>query len=128
MPEWVEGKKVNLLVQMALRKDERFRDVPLITDLASNEEQRQIIRLIIAGQAIARPFFGPPGIPEDRKQALRAAFDRRCRTPSSGPKRSARRWTSIRCRARKWKAFSPGALCAAEGLGPEGRPGDPPQR
>ena len=81
LPEWVEGKKVNLLVQMALRKDARFPDVPLITDLASNDEQRQIIRLIIAGQAIARPFFAPPRIPEDRKQALRAAFDATMQDP-----------------------------------------------
>ena len=39
------------------------------------EEQRRVIRLVVAGQAIARPFFGPPGIPEDRKQALRKAFE-----------------------------------------------------
>ncbi len=74
--EWLAGGKVNLLAQMALRKDDRFPDVPLITDLATTDEQRQIIRLIVAGQAIARPFFGPPGIPTDRKQALRDAFDR----------------------------------------------------
>jgi tripartite-type tricarboxylate transporter receptor subunit TctC len=79
--DWIAGKQVNLLAQMALRKDDRFPDVPLVTDLAQNEEQRQIIRLIVAGQAIARPFFGPPGIPADRKQALRAAFDRTMQDP-----------------------------------------------
>ena len=79
--DWIAGKQVNLLAQMALRKDDRFPDVPLITELAQNEEQRQIIRLIVAGQAIARPFFGPPGIPADRKQALRAAFDRTMQDP-----------------------------------------------
>jgi tripartite-type tricarboxylate transporter receptor subunit TctC len=79
--DWISGKQVNLLVQMALRKDDRFPDVPLVTDLAQSDEQRQVIRLIVAGQAIARPFFGPPGIPEDRKQALRAAFDHTMRDP-----------------------------------------------
>jgi tripartite-type tricarboxylate transporter receptor subunit TctC len=79
--DWIAGKQVNLLAQMALRKDDRFPDVPLITELAQSEEQRQIIRLIVAGQAIARPFFGPPGIPADRKQALRAAFDRTMQDP-----------------------------------------------
>jgi tripartite-type tricarboxylate transporter receptor subunit TctC len=79
--DWIAGKQVNLLAQMALRKDERFPDVPLVTELAQSDEQRQIIRLIVAGQAIARPFFGPPGIPEDRKQALRAAFDRTMQDP-----------------------------------------------
>jgi tripartite-type tricarboxylate transporter receptor subunit TctC len=79
--DWIAGKQVNLLAQMALRKDDRFPDVPLVTELAQSEEQRQIIRMIVAGQAIARPFFGPPGIPEDRKQALRAAFDRTMQDP-----------------------------------------------
>ena len=80
-PEWVEGKKVNLLVQMALRKDERFHSVPLIAEFAKTEEQRQVIKLVIAGQAIARPFFGPPGIPEERKMALRTAFDKTMQDP-----------------------------------------------
>ena len=79
--DWIAGKQVNLLAQMALRKDDRFPDVPLVTELAQSDEQRQIIRLIVAGQAIARPFFGPPGIPADRKQALRAAFDRTMQDP-----------------------------------------------
>lgn len=80
-PEWVAGKKVHLLVQMATRKDERFNTVPLITDFAKSEEQRHIIGLVIAGQAIARPFFAPPDIPDDRKAALRAAFDQTMRDP-----------------------------------------------
>ncbi|MCC6887867.1 MAG: hypothetical protein IT536_04965 [Hyphomicrobiales bacterium] len=80
-PEWVEGNKVNLLVQMALRKDERFSRVPLVTDLVQNDEQRQTIRLVIAGQAIARPFLAPPGIPNDRRAALRAAFDATMKDP-----------------------------------------------
>jgi tripartite-type tricarboxylate transporter receptor subunit TctC len=79
--EWLAGAKVNLLAQMALRKDDRFPAAPLITELATTEEQRQIIRLVVAGQAIARPFFGPPGIPADRKQALRDAFDRSMQDP-----------------------------------------------
>ncbi|MFL6798102.1 MAG: Bug family tripartite tricarboxylate transporter substrate binding protein [Xanthobacteraceae bacterium] len=80
-PEWVAGNKVHLLAQMATRKDERFKTIPLITDLAENEEQRQVISLVIAGQAIARPFFAPPNIPDYRKVALRAAFDQTMRDP-----------------------------------------------
>jgi tripartite-type tricarboxylate transporter receptor subunit TctC len=80
-PEWVKGEKVHLLAQMATRKDERFATVPLITDLAANDEQRHVIGLVIAGQAIARPFFAPPDIPEDRKAALRSAFDKTMQDP-----------------------------------------------
>ena len=71
----------NLLVQMAPRKDERFNSVPLIGDLVKNDEQRHVVDLVIAGQAIARPFFAPPDIPEDRKAALRTAFDSTMKDP-----------------------------------------------
>ena len=36
---------------------------------------RQILRVHLAAQAFGRPFAAPPGIPPDRKAALRAAFD-----------------------------------------------------
>ncbi|HEU5272893.1 MAG TPA: tripartite tricarboxylate transporter substrate-binding protein [Xanthobacteraceae bacterium] len=74
-PEWVPKKLVNILVQLALAKSPELPDVPLITDFATNDRERQILRLVFSRQAMARPFTAPPGIPADRKQALRAAFD-----------------------------------------------------
>ena len=44
-------------------------------DLATTERQRRIVAMILSRQQVGRPLIGPPGIPEDRKQALRAAFD-----------------------------------------------------
>src|SRR5207244_2059113 len=49
--------------------------IPLVADLAASDEQRQILRLHLAGQSFGRPFFTSPGVPEDRKAALRSAFD-----------------------------------------------------
>jgi len=74
-PEWVATKQVNIPVQLALEKSPELPDVPLIMDFATTERQRQILRLVFSRQSMARPFVAPPGIPEDRKQALRAAFD-----------------------------------------------------
>jgi tripartite-type tricarboxylate transporter receptor subunit TctC len=37
--------------------------------------------LILIGQAMARPFAAPPGIPAERKAALIAAFDRTAKDP-----------------------------------------------
>src|SRR5262249_59049147 len=56
-------------------------DVPLIMDLAKDDEQRKILRVHLAGQYLGRPFFAPPGIPADRKAALRAAFDATMKDP-----------------------------------------------
>jgi tripartite-type tricarboxylate transporter receptor subunit TctC len=73
--EWLTSHSVNIIVQAALKKEPEIASVPLATDLATKPEQRQIIRLLLASQAMARPFVAPPEIPEDRKAALIAAFD-----------------------------------------------------
>jgi tripartite-type tricarboxylate transporter receptor subunit TctC len=70
----LDDKKFSILVQLALDKHPDLPDVPLIIDLAKTEEQRQILRLIFARQAMGRPFLGPPNIPPDRAKALRDAF------------------------------------------------------
>lgn len=73
-PDWVAKKQVNILVQLALAKTPELPDVPLITDFATTDRQRQILRLVFSRQAMARPFAAPPGIPAERKAALRKAF------------------------------------------------------
>jgi len=73
-PAWIKEKKINVLVQLALAKHPDLPDVPLITDLAKDDEQRQVLRLIFARQVMGRPFLAPPGIPADRAEALRKAF------------------------------------------------------
>jgi len=44
-------------------------------DVAETAEQRTALRLIVSRQTMARPYVMPPGVPADRLQALRAAFD-----------------------------------------------------
>ena len=73
--QWLEDGTINILVQLALHKHPDLPDVPLITDLARTEEERQIFRLIFVRCVLGRPFLGPPNIPADRVAALRAAFD-----------------------------------------------------
>ena len=81
-PLWLAEKKINILVIFATaRNPEIPADPPLVGELTKTDEQRQILKLIPARQVLGRPFFGPPGIPEDRKQALRTAFDDTMRDP-----------------------------------------------
>ena len=72
--KWIEEKKFSILVQLALDKHADLPDVPLVIDLAKNDEQRKILRLIFARQVMGRPFLAPPGVPPDRTEALRKAF------------------------------------------------------
>jgi len=72
---WLDEKKINVLLQLALEKHPDLPNVPLVTDLAKNDEQRQILKLIFARQPLGRPFLAPPNVPQDRVDALRKAFD-----------------------------------------------------
>lgn len=73
--KWLDEGSINIIVQNAVEKHPDLPNVPLITDKAKDAEHLQIIRLIVATQNMARPFFAPPGIPADRAAALRKAFD-----------------------------------------------------
>ena len=81
-PDWITKRQVNILVQLALAKTPELPDVPLITDFATTDRQRQILRLVFSRQAMARPFTAPPGIPAERKAALRKAFDETMKDPA----------------------------------------------
>ena len=72
--QWLDQKKFAILVQLALEKHPELPNVPLITDLAKTDEQRQILKLIFARQVMGRPFLAPPRVPQDRLDALRKAF------------------------------------------------------
>jgi tripartite-type tricarboxylate transporter receptor subunit TctC len=72
--DWFESKKITVLVQLALAKHPDLPDVPLITDLAKTDEQKQILKLIFARQVMGRPYLSPPNVPKERAEALRTAF------------------------------------------------------
>jgi tripartite-type tricarboxylate transporter receptor subunit TctC len=73
-PAWIAERQINLLVQLGLQKSAELPNVPLIIDQATNDDQRQILKLVFSRQEFAWPFAAPPDIPDDRKQALRDAF------------------------------------------------------
>jgi tripartite-type tricarboxylate transporter receptor subunit TctC len=72
--DWLTAKKITILVQLGLSKHADLPDVPLVTDLARNDEERQILKLIFARQVMGRPFLAPPNVPGERAAALRQAF------------------------------------------------------
>jgi hypothetical protein len=73
-PTWLPEKKINLLFQMGLDKHPDLPNLPLIMDLARNDEERAIFKLIFGRQVMAWPFTTPPGVPADRVAVLRKAF------------------------------------------------------
>ncbi len=74
-PQWLKEKKINIIVQIGAKREADLPDVPLLTDLAKNEEDRKLLMLLSAPVAVGRPIFSTPNVPADRTAALRKAFD-----------------------------------------------------
>ena len=80
--EWIRDKKFNVLFQIGLAKHKDHPETPLVLDLAKTQEDRDLLEILVAPQVFARPFAAPPGIPADRAQALRDAFNKTVRDPA----------------------------------------------
>src|SRR5262245_10054659 len=74
LPHWIETKLFRPLLQVTAAKHADLQDVPLLMELAQDEETRSILRFLVARQVIGRPYFGPPDVSADRAAALRKAF------------------------------------------------------
>jgi tripartite-type tricarboxylate transporter receptor subunit TctC len=66
---------IQIPLQAAVEKDPDLpSSVPNALDLATSEEDRQLIRLFVGPWYYGRPFLAPPGVPAERLAALRSAF------------------------------------------------------
>jgi tripartite-type tricarboxylate transporter receptor subunit TctC len=80
-PDWMRDKNLVFLTQIGLARDPEFADVPLLTELARNDEQRSIFKMFSVPVAIGRPFLTTPGVPPERAAALRKAFEDTMKDP-----------------------------------------------
>jgi tripartite-type tricarboxylate transporter receptor subunit TctC len=72
--DWIRDKKIVFLVQIGAKREPTLPDVPLMTELAKNDEQRKILTLISAPMSLGQPYLAPPGVPADRVALLRQAL------------------------------------------------------
>ncbi|MFN4282182.1 MAG: Bug family tripartite tricarboxylate transporter substrate binding protein [Alphaproteobacteria bacterium] len=71
--EWKSGQ-LRPIIQLAIERSPDLPNVAHIYDYAKDEEMRQVFDLVFGRHVIGRPLSAPPGVPTDRKQALRKAF------------------------------------------------------
>lgn len=81
-PEWLSKKTINLLVQFAIDRHPELAGVPTAIELGRNVEERQILHAIMSASEIGTAFFTTPGVPEDRLNTLRRAFDATMQDPA----------------------------------------------
>jgi tripartite-type tricarboxylate transporter receptor subunit TctC len=80
-PQWLAEKKVIVLVQVGVKRNPELPDIPTLQDLAKSDADRQVLTFISADTAISRPLVTSAGVPAERVEALRRAFDAAMKDP-----------------------------------------------
>jgi tripartite-type tricarboxylate transporter receptor subunit TctC len=75
-PDWFAKDTIRVLVQLSTKghDDLNKRGVPRAEELAQDEDDKKVIRLVFSQGIFGRPFVLPPGVPAERVAALRKAF------------------------------------------------------
>jgi tripartite-type tricarboxylate transporter receptor subunit TctC len=81
-PDWFPQKKVVVPIQISAKRDPMFPDSPALLEYAKNDRQKQILQLVLAPMEIDRPILLPPGVAQDRVDALRKAFHETMQDPA----------------------------------------------
>ena len=68
-------------MQIGLKRHPDLPDVPLMLELAHNEADRKLLEFISAETNVARSLVTTPGVPPERVEALRRAFDAMLKDP-----------------------------------------------
>ena len=82
---WQKKNFVRVLVYTGAKRDERIPEVPTISEIFDREKvpenSRRVAQVILAAESFGRPIIGTPGIPPDRVEILRRAFDQSMKDP-----------------------------------------------
>jgi tripartite-type tricarboxylate transporter receptor subunit TctC len=80
-PQWLSEKKIFILAQVGVKRNPELPDIPTMQELAKNPIDRQLLEFISADTGISRPLVTNAGVPPERIDALRRAFDATMRDP-----------------------------------------------
>jgi tripartite-type tricarboxylate transporter receptor subunit TctC len=72
---WLRDGTAIVLYQVGPKREADLPDVPLWTELTTDDEQRQVLDILSSDVAVGRPIVTAPDVPADRVRALRRAFD-----------------------------------------------------
>jgi tripartite-type tricarboxylate transporter receptor subunit TctC len=74
-PDWLAGGQAKVIVQFALHRHPDLPQVPTAVELARTPEEKQVLSAVMNATEVGTSFFTTPGVPRERVEALRAAFD-----------------------------------------------------
>jgi tripartite-type tricarboxylate transporter receptor subunit TctC len=74
-PDWLRDRRVEPLIALGFNRIPELPELMSIFELAKDPQQIQILKVILAPTLAGRPFAAPPGVPPERIDALRQAFE-----------------------------------------------------
>jgi tripartite-type tricarboxylate transporter receptor subunit TctC len=80
--DWVKQGKIMPLIQIGTEDDPQLKGAPQLSSLATNDQQRAIYAILSAMPRLSRAFWVAPGVPADRVEILRKAFDNAMKDPA----------------------------------------------
>lgn len=78
---WIDSGKILFMAQTGLDADPDFPKVPIMWKLGKTKLDRNILKLMATSSRFGRAIWAPPGVPKDRIETLRKAFDAAIRDP-----------------------------------------------
>jgi tripartite-type tricarboxylate transporter receptor subunit TctC len=80
-PDWIVDGKATIIYQGALRRHALLANVPLVHELATNDEGRLVLHAIDSSSEVGKSILTTPDVPPERVAALRQAFQDMLRDP-----------------------------------------------
>jgi tripartite-type tricarboxylate transporter receptor subunit TctC len=79
--QWVDEKKINILVQIGFKPEPDLPNVPLLVDIVKDPDEKQIVSVISLPTVIGFAHWVAPEVPKERVAALRAAYAETLKDP-----------------------------------------------
>lgn len=73
-PNWFSDQLVSVPIQIGLERNPLFPDVPALGEFAKDQHTRDVLELALFPMNMFGLIVAPPGVPEERVAALRAAY------------------------------------------------------
>jgi tripartite-type tricarboxylate transporter receptor subunit TctC len=80
-PKWVTDGSVHFFAQFGSKRLAALPQVPTAIELAKGNDEKDMFRFFSRKYEAAFPIMAPPGVPSDRIETLRTAFDATMRDP-----------------------------------------------
>lgn len=81
---WLDSGFLRPILQFGLKTHPELdaMNVPPLYPMAPNQEVKNVMKLFFTPLAMGRPVFTPPGVPKERVEILRVAFDETMKDPA----------------------------------------------